>query len=284
MEKLKKLYHFLSPKFQKVILEYPVDLKARYGWGRPPHKGLYEMINANRASYVDLANRFLKYKEVFHQIKKRVDEPNHDIPAWNNNYLPGLDIVSIYSIISELNPKRYVEIGSGNSTIVVRKAIEDNKLHTKITSIDPFPRKSIDHLSDTVIRKGIDTLEDFNFLHELEENDILFLDGSHVCVPNSDVTVFFMDMLPRLKKGVIVQVHDIYLPYDYEPAMIQRYYSEQYLLAAFMLANKEKYQAFFPNFFFSEDKELSKILEPIWNHNNLQGVEKHGGCFWLKVC
>ncbi len=73
MEKLKKIYHFLSPKFQKVILEYPVDLKARYGWGRPPHKGLYEMINANRSSFVDLANRFLKYKDTFHQIKKRIE-------------------------------------------------------------------------------------------------------------------------------------------------------------------------------------------------------------------
>jgi hypothetical protein len=65
--------------------------------------------------------------------------------------------------------------------------------------------------------------------------------------------------------------------------MCDRFYSEQYVLAAFLLANSEKYKPLLPNFFISEDASLKKILEPIWHHPNLEGVERHGGSFWLRI-
>ncbi|MCP6769643.1 hypothetical protein NL529_32825, partial [Klebsiella pneumoniae] len=73
-------------------------------------------------------------------------------PYWNNEYLPGLDIVALYSLLKKINPVNYVEIGSGNSTMVARKAIRENSLRSKIVSIDPFPRAEIDGISDLVIR------------------------------------------------------------------------------------------------------------------------------------
>jgi hypothetical protein len=95
--------------------------------------------------------------------------------------------------------------------------------------------------------------------------------------------VFFMEILPRLQPGVIVHIHDIYLPYDYPPFMCDRFYSEQYTLAAFILANPTRYATLLPNYFISEDTELRKILAPIWNHPNLKDVEQHGGSYWIRI-
>jgi len=283
MSKLKSLYHFLSPKRQNISLEYKVDFKPRHGHGKPPHPQLYSIIDANRGLYAENLKNFLDYKDIFHAIRLNKEESNENNPGWNNDFLPGLDIVTLYGMIRKYQPKRYVEIGSGNSTKVVRKAITEGKLDTQLTSIDPFPRANIDHLADRVVRKPIEQLTDFSMISELEENDILFIDNSHRCFPNSDVTVCFLELFPLLKKGVIVHVHDIYMPYDYPQFMCDRAYSEQYVLAAYILANPSKYFTICPNFFISEDVELKKIMEPVWNHKTLETVEQHGGSYWLQI-
>jgi len=127
-------------------------------------------------------------------------------------------------------------------------------------------------------------LNDLQFIiNSLNEGDILFIDNSHRCFSNSDATVCFLELLPYLKKGVIVHVHDIYLPYDYPQFMCDRFYNEQYVLAAFVLANPSKYKTILPNYFISEDKELSEIISPMWNHSNLKNVERHGGSYWLMI-
>lgn len=284
MKKLKSIYRFLSPKFQSVHLEYKVDPKPRYGHGKPAHPLLYEIINKNRNDYKELLEKFLKYKQNIQQINDSKIETDENKPIWNNGYLPGLDIIGIYGMLSEFRPTKYIEIGSGNSTKVARKAIKESNLKTEITSIDPFPRANIDHLADKIIRQPFEDIQDNKFIVEsLNENDILFMDNSHRCFPNSDVTICFLELLPYLKKGVIIHIHDIYLPYDYPQFMCDRFYNEQYMLASFILANAEKYKSILPNYFISEDKELSEIISSMWNHSNLLNVERHGGSFWLKI-
>ncbi len=279
---IKEIYRFLSLKHQNLFLEYKVNFKPRYGHGNPPHKLLYNIINSNRETYVHYINKALSYSNKIHEIRKSISTTNNLAPVWNNNFLPGLDIIGIYTLISEIKPNKYIEIGSGNSTKVAYKAKQDNNLNTKIISIDPQPRAEIDELADEVIRKPFEDI-DFSFLHELEENDILFIDNSHRILPNSDSLVFYLEVLPFLKKGVIVHIHDIYLPYDYPQFMCDRFYSEQYGLAMYLLANSEKYESILPNYFIYEDQELKKQIEPIWNHPNLEGVERHGGSFWIKI-
>lgn len=280
--KIKEIYKFLSPKYQNLFLEYKVDLRPRYGNGRPPHGLLYEIINSKRDNYIGILDNALSFSTKFHEIEKSNSISNSIAPTWNNEYLPGLDIIGIYTMLSTFKPQKYIEIGSGNSTKVAYKAKMDNKLQTKIISIDPFPRAEIDELADTVIRKPFENI-DFNFVFELEENDILFIDNSHRILPNSDSLVFYLEVLPFLRKGVIVHIHDIYLPYDYPQFMCDRFYSEQYGLAMFLLANPNKFEPIMPNYFIFKDKELSKKIEPIWDHINLNGVERHGGSFWLKI-
>ena len=280
--RLKKLVKFLSPRWQKLYMEYPVQFSPRYGHGNPPHCQLYTIIQSNRQTYSDLLQEALNYTSVFHGIKKQVAETDSLQPAYNNDFLPGLDIVGIYTILAKYNPERYIEVGSGNSTKVAHKAIKEQGLQTKIISIDPNPRAEIDIISDEVIRQPFENI-DVDFLLSLKKNDVLFIDNSHRVLPNSDAMVFFMEILPRLQPGVIVHIHDIYLPYDYPPFMCDRFYSEQYTLAAFILANPTRYATLLPNYFISEDTELRKILAPIWNHPNLKDVEQHGGSYWIRI-
>jgi len=279
---LKSVYRFFSSKFQTVFLDYPVNLKPRYGHGKAPHPELMGIINANRDQYKHFLLESLKFKDQISEIKSLSDEENINQPTWNNAMLPGLDIITLYTMLAIKNPRKYVEVGSGNSTKVAYKSKKDNELSTEIISIDPLPRAEIDHLADVIIRKPFENI-DHNVILSLEAGDILFIDNSHRILPNSDAMVFFMEILPRLKKGVIVQVHDIYLPYDYPKFMCERAYSEQYGLAIYLLANPSKYSSLLPNYFISEDSELNKLLQPIWASPNLQDVEQHGGSFWLEI-
>lgn len=279
---LKEVYKFLSPKHQNVFLEYKVKFKPRYGEGLPPHPELYSIIDANRKDYETVLNKALEYKERLWQIKDARHETEGNKPTWNNGFLPGLDIIGLYTLLALYRPEKYIEIGSGNSTKVASKAISEQKLPTKIISIDPFPRAEIDQLADQAIRKPFENIDN-RFLADLDENDILFVDNSHRILPNSDSMVFFMEVLPRLKKGVIVHIHDIYLPYDYPQLMCDRFYSEQYGLAMYLLANPLKYKPLLPNYFIFKDGPLSKVIDPVWHHENLANVERHGGSFWIQI-
>ncbi|HMS68153.1 MAG TPA: class I SAM-dependent methyltransferase [Saprospiraceae bacterium] len=279
---IKQIYRFLSPKFQNLFLEYKVEFKPRYGHGKPPHQDLYKIINANRDSYSDLIKKALEHKEHIWTIQDSTKEMDAKKPSWNNGFLPGLDIIGIYTMIATFKPKKYIEIGSGNSTKVAFKAKTEQGLDMEMISIDPMPRAEIDDLATKVIRAPFENIN-YDILEALDANDILFVDNSHRILPNSDSMVFFLEILPRLKKGVIVHIHDIYLPYDYPQFMCDRFYSEQYGLAMYLLANPTKFETIFPNYFISEDKELADLIAPIWQHANMTGVEKHGGSYWLRI-
>jgi len=282
--RIKSFCKFLSPKYQSVNLDYKVQVKPRTHHGNPAHPMLFSIISQNRARYAELLDSFVRHFPRIQEIRNHPDGLNDTNPHWDNDYLPGLDIIGLYGMIAEFKPEKYIEIGSGNSTKVARKSIRENHLQTEIVSIDPFPRANIDHLADRLIREPLENLENNRFIIEsLHENDFLFIDNSHRVFPNSDAMVCFLELLPNLRKGVIVHFHDIYLPYDYPQFMCDRFYNEQYTLAAFILANPGKYKPILPNFFISEDKELRGILKSVWEHPNLQSAQRHGGSFWLQI-
>lgn len=90
MSKIKSVYRFLSPKFQSIHLEYKVDSKPRYGFGKPAHPILLDIINKNRTLYEDLLKSFLHYSENIHTIKDMENEKNENNPAWNNVFFAGI--------------------------------------------------------------------------------------------------------------------------------------------------------------------------------------------------
>lgn len=280
---LKKLYRFLHPRYQTLFLEYPVDMRPRYGHGKPPHPELYELIAKNREDYRNFLQSILSDKKAFLALKHEPEGKVDNKPYWNNHFFPGLDVLVLFKMLGTSQAGKYLEVGSGNSTKVAAYAKEYFNLATEIVSVDPMPRAEIDSLSDHVIRKPFEETDLAIYL-ELQAGDILFIDNSHRLLPNSDATVFFMEVLPRLKKGVKVHIHDIYLPYDYPQFMCDRFYTEQYALALCLLSAPERYKVTMPNYFVSEDPELSAVLASLWQEPEMKGVEQHGGSFWLEIC
>jgi len=201
-------------------------------------------------------------------------------PSWINNYFPGLDSVALYGLLARLRPRLYMEVGSGNSTKFVRRAIRDQDLSTRVVSIDPHPRAEVDVLCDEVIRQPLEDV-DPAVVDQLRSGDVLFIDGSHRVFMNSDVVAAFLDFMPRLQPGVHVHIHDIWIPSDYPPDWSSRFYSEQYLLAAQLVAGTTAYEVEFPAWFVTNDPELSLILEPLWAQPHMRRVERHGCSFWL---
>jgi len=267
---------------QRIPVEYRVDPQPRYGYGKPPHAQLKQLIGQDRQAYRDMLESFLRFEGQLLAIP--VGEPDEESsdPFWNNTWFAGLDLVALYSLLTLRRPRCYFEIGSGHSTRVARRAIADQSLPTRILSLDPRPRAAVDALCDDVVRARLEDCDPALF-ERLAPGDMLFFDGSHRCFQNSDVAVFFLDVLPRLPSGVLVHVHDIWLPNDYPPEWGKRYYSEQYLLGVYLLArDREKLRIVLPNSFVSEDGELRQVLYPLWNRPQLAGVNRYGVSFWFE--
>lgn len=283
MSKLKSWYRFLSSRWQTIHLDYPVEFKPRF---RPASDQGIPLIHQQLASEKEEiqahVTKILAYQEHLQAIRPRSEESNALKPGWNNGYLPGLDMAALYMMIAEYQPKRYMEVGSGNSTLVAAAAKNQHSSETEIISIDPYPRADIDQVSQTILRLPFEQVGR-ECMESLEAGDILFIDNSHRALPNSDATVFFTEWLPSLKPGVFVQIHDIYLPWDYPQDMCDRAYSEQYLLAVALLSNPRRYRTIFPAFWVDQQPDLKAQLAPIWNHPNTRGVEPHGGSLWLKI-
>jgi len=271
-----------GPAVQRIPIDYRVDPEPRYGHGKPPHALLQQIIERERGAYRDTLRSFLRFEQQLVAIPRTVDTTS-TAPFWDNGWFQGIDIVALYSLVALRQPPLYFEIGSGQSTRVVRRAITDQRLSTRIVSLDPEPRSEIDALCDERVRSRLEDC-DLDLFRRLAAGDVLFFDGSHRCFQNSDVTVFFLEVLPLLPSGVLVHIHDIWLPFDYAPEFSNRYYSEQYLLAVYLLARRaESLRIVLPNAFVSEDAELRQVLSHLWDRPELAGVVPHGVSFWFET-
>jgi hypothetical protein len=268
-------------KYQ-ITLNYPTSSsnEPRWGFDKPPHPQLYAILDQRREQYGELLRKFLPFKEHFLAISKDENRTHALEPHLSNPWLPVLDSLALYCLLGFYRPSTYLEVGSGNSTLFARRSIRDNALATKIVSIDPEPRAEIDQTCDELLRKPVEVFDPLYF-DRLGRGDFLFIDNSHRCFMNSDATAVFLDIIPRLAPGVVVQVHDIWLPNDYPKAWADRYYSEQYLLAAYLLAGCQRFDVLLPNAFITLDKPLMCILDPILTDRRMEGVKRGGGSFWF---
>lgn len=157
--------------------------------------------------------------------------------AHRNSYLPEADSETLYVVVRRVGPKRIVEVGSGFSTRIMREAIRDGRLNTALTAIDPAPRADIAEAADRIMRESVVGLGLAPF-RALSAGDILFIDGSHYVFNGTDATFLLLEALPLLPPGVVVHVHDICLPYEYDALFSSRFYNEQYLLAALLIGGQ----------------------------------------------
>lgn len=183
----------------------------------------------------------------------------------NDAYSYG-DAEILYAIIRDLKPRKIIEIGSGCSTLLICQAIRANRENVygyrcEFTAIEPFPPAFLRPAPDEVTRIIAEPVQQISpelFL-SLEENDILFIDSTHVVGIGSDVVYEYLTVLPRLAPGVLVHIHDIFIPADYPRRWIHHsrfFWNEQYLLEAFLTFN-HKFEVVMPT-------------HAIWAHYNEQ--------------
>ena len=244
-----------TPSPYHLSLDYPVSTRPRYTKSKP-HSGIENSIIANCAAYEMELAEITRRTDLFATIG--ADASDTYSPNWMNEWLHALDAAALMHFLLKHKPARYTEIGSGNSTKFARRAVEFGRLSTTITSIDPHPRAEINNICDHVIRKPLEQTS-LSFFDDLCPGDILFFDGSHRVFMNSDVIVFFLEVIPRLKPGVLIHVHDIFWPADYPPEWGERYYSEQYMLGMLLLFGP--YRTVLPNAFIANDRQLSGALD-----------------------
>jgi hypothetical protein len=268
---------------------YPVSPRPRWGYGLPAHSRIQAALEAQRATYEESLAALARHRAALRAIPHDPD-PLRPGPFWNNIFFSTLDAASLVGFLLARRPRLYLEVGSGHSTLFARHAITNGQLQTALASIDPNPRANIDALCDHVIRRPLEDCDPAIF-DQLAPGDLLFLDGSHRVFTNSDVTVFFFDILPRLKPGILVHLHDIFLPADYTPAWNRRLYSEQYLLGAMLLCAGSPFRVVLPNYFVCSDADLGARARallhnegapdiPFW-YNNGAGVP--GVSFWIET-
>lgn len=197
---------------------------------------------------------------------------------YNNGWFGKGSADALYFMIRIIKPKNIIEVGSGYSTAVMLDTNEsyfDNKIN--IISIEPYADRLKSLLKPTdnldILEKKIQDVP-LNVFEILQENDILFIDSSHISRMNSDVNYIFFEILPRLKKGVYIHFHDIYYPFIYPSQLIYEgtVYSEMYLLRAFLMNNEEYSIQLFGGML--EEKYNNKIPD------RLKGVGN--GSFWVK--
>jgi hypothetical protein len=199
-------------------------------------------VDWNEPGQLALLDRFVYAREL-DGLPREPQDARMSFYLNNGAFGPG-DAEIWYQMIRAVKPRRIVEIGSGNSTLLAIRAVsrntqEDPSYRCDHVCVEPYEMPWLEETGVRIVRRKVEDLG-VGFFSGLGENDILFIDSSHVIRPQGDVLFEYLELLPALAPGVIVHVHDIFSPRDYLPAWLQediRLWNEQYLLEAFLSHN-----------------------------------------------
>ncbi len=179
------------------------------------------------------------------ELRKLKSAPKQELQySFDNDTFRAGDSEYFYNMIRFYKPRRLIEIGSGNSTLMAIEAIKRNRQENSSYEcehicIEPFERPWLEKLNIKLVRQLVENVN-LDIFQSLEKNDILFIDSSHMIRPQGDVLCEYLEILPALKPGVFVHVHDIFSPKDYLDQWIHqemKLWNEQYLLEAFLSHN-----------------------------------------------
>jgi predicted O-methyltransferase YrrM len=178
--------------------------------------------------------------ELLRELGRHGDETDWPAERQGDSYYTGSGAFGassaylLHAFVRHFAPRRVVEVGAGHSTLIFRGALDMNGAGT-LTTIDPNPDERVNRLPvDELIPQPVEGVPIERFT-DLDAGDMVFIDSSHVVRMGGDVNYLYLDVLPRLRPGVLVHIHDIQLPYEYPRSYPPRYFwTEQYLLQAFL--------------------------------------------------
>ena len=199
-------------------------------------------IDLNVTEQLNLLTRFSFGQEIADLPQEKPDALEFYL---KNTAFESGDAEYWYQLIRLLKPTRIFEVGSGHSTLMAIKAVRKNReqdpeYRCKHVCIEPYEMPWLEETGVIVVRQKVEDL-DVEFFSELKENDVLFIDSSHVIRPQGDVLFEYLALLPTLSKGVIVHLHDIFSPRNYPRQWLEeevKFWNEQYLLEAFLSQNR----------------------------------------------
>ncbi len=208
-------------------------------------------IDLNEKRQLELLSVFVsRFKQEYTQFPiTKTGRPN-EYYVGNPNFR-SVDGEILYCMIRHFRPRKIIEVGSGFSTCLSAQAVEKNQQEKtgyacELTAIEPFPKEFFKKGFPGLARLITEEVENIPLseFESLGRNDILFIDSSHVLRTGGDIRYLYLEVLPRLRNGVLVHIHDIFLPEDYPRWWVlkaRRFWTEQYVLQAFLIFN-ERYE------------------------------------------
>ena len=198
-------------------------------------------LDFNEHAQLDLLATFPRFRREYDSIPtEETGDPGEFY--FNNPNFSGTDALALYCMIRHFRPASVIEVGSGFSSRVIRRAIRQNG-QGRVSCIDPFAVSGLpDWFPEATVRREPVQAVPPSVFEALRAGDILFIDSSHVAQIGSDVTYLFLEIIPRLHPGVVVHLHDIFLPMEMRKEWVldeMRFWTEQYLLQAFQAFNRE---------------------------------------------
>ena len=208
---------------------------------------------------------------------------------------PVIDALTTYLMVRDLRPARYVEIGSGLSTYYAWLAAAANGREgsrCEMTCVDPFPTGRLRELKEPPVNAVVSKVEatDFALFEALDTGDVLFIDSTHVLKLGGDVAFLFLEVLPRLRPGVVVHVHDIHFPYN-TPYPAEQYVfrakwplyrTEAMVLQAFLSFNREfDIVLSAPMIRHADEPFLARTI-PGYRPVEVEDYDTHFGSIWLR--
>jgi hypothetical protein len=199
---------------------------------QPVYDGIAARFAAAEPAFLDLLQAADAFADDL--LKIATDGAPAPAPRFEQDWFPTLDAVAAYTMVRWHAPRRIIEVGSGHSTRFLARAVADAGLTTTITAIDPQPRATLAGLRGVAFIPAVVQTADPALFADLQPGDVLFVDSSHILMPGSDVDWLFNRILPGLPDGVLLHIHDIFLPDDYPPDWLWRGYNEQQLIGALL--------------------------------------------------
>ncbi|TET91158.1 MAG: class I SAM-dependent methyltransferase [Methanomassiliicoccales archaeon] len=243
-------------------------------------------IDINEKGQIELLSLFSsRFKEEYDRFPRSKTSVPYQYYV-NNGLFDSVDGEILHCMIRHFRPNRIFEIGSGYSTYLSAQAVlrneEDDGHKCKLIAFEPYPNDVLKAGFPGLHQLATANIQDIPLQRfgELEENDILFIDSSHVLRIGGDVQYEYLEILPRLNKGVIVHVHDIFLPAEYPKDWVLedcRFWTEQYLLQAFLTFNDSFEVLWAGNYMRS--KHPAKLEAAF---SSYRSEERWPGSFWIR--
>lgn len=270
--------HFYSPVVDaEEVLERQADL-----WPIAAPKIIG--IDFNEANHRDVLTKdFPRFIRDYDYVEKEQEVVHdHDFFTQNSQF-SWLDSRTAFVLLRKWQPARVIEVGSGFSSLLmadVNRRFLNGKCH--ITCIEPFPRpflkEGVQGITELIVRKVQDV--SLSVFETLVAGDVLFIDSSHVSKTGSDVNYLYFEVLPRLKPGVKIHIHDIFLPNEYLKNWVlteRRSWNEQYMLRALLMYSTAFRVCFGNSFAFATMPELVKDALSL-----PKGHAFGGGSIWIE--